>query len=105
MREKRDHALRDIEFQPRLVDEIARFVNRSDSIPQRWMSTAMRIWVGDVAGVDVKEFQREVGRHLDSRKSVNTAEFFNALKNQEPAKWKKAVKEFISEVQKRGVVF
>jgi len=75
-RGRKPHALREEEFYTRLADEIERFV-------------------------------RHVRKHGEARKSFDTwitdTDFFRALRRKEPAKWRKAVKEFAKGVEAAGI--
>lgn len=100
-RKRKEHALRDNEFYTRIQDEVDRFIVRSRSIPQKFVRIATRIWVGDFTKEDLKEFNHEFNSHQEKWERVHTTDFFAKLKANEPEKWKKAVKEFISAISSK----
>jgi len=77
---RKPHALRDVEFYTRLPDEVARFKRNVRSYPRDEWWGRFNAWVG-----------LEGGR---------PTEFFDKLKRKEPAKWRKAIKEFLKAVEK-----
>lgn len=109
--EQRPHALREVEFQTRLRDEIDRFDRKKRELPKRLHAVAAHLWTGSKTWSDLYE-EDEDGRKrmpLDSLdvKRLNKAissnkyggsHFFGKLKMQEPRRWRKAVKEFVEQI-------
>jgi len=70
----KDHALRDVEFYPRLADEIESFIRQYKDTEDDWRF------------------------HLRERLKGNGNAFFKALRIREPLKWQKVVKEMTKAV-------
>lgn len=99
-RYQRDHALRDVEFQTRLSDEIDIFMEVVERIPREARRSAMRVWMVDASEEDreqAEEINRTLG--LEGRHKIKGREFFRMLKASEPERWEEAVKTFVDEVQ------
>ena len=75
---RQEHALRDVEFYPRLADEVVEFIQYSLGIPKKSWGMAAKKWVGG-----------------------SEKHFFGALRKSAPDKWKKAVAEFFKGVEKK----
>jgi hypothetical protein len=86
MEQEQPHPLRDIEFHARLGDEVMYFKYFNFRPEQR--IHALKAWVGIIDYVD---FGGSPGR-------VNNSEFFKALKDHAPGKWREAVKQFYKAV-------
>jgi len=83
-KEPKEHPLRVQEFQTDLYDEIDRFERYVRKVPKpEW-----REYLRDYVGVNVGP---RTGRH------------FKVWRQKNPAKWRKAVKEFTAEIQRRGI--
>jgi hypothetical protein len=82
--ERLPHALRDVEFYTRLADEVDGFLLTIRNWPKNKWRDRVRAWVGDP--VD----------------PLLTSHFFKALRENQPAKWRKAVAEFIKAIGERG---
>lgn len=95
-----EHAKRDVEFYTRLSDEVRFFLNVVKSVPKKYWSRAIPIWVDVKKDVDWWYTSPEKPGH-DYRK-LRASSFFTALKDQDIRKWKKAVKEFSKELYKKG---
>ena len=89
------HALRDIEFQTRLGDEVDRFLRWAEGLPVSLRRRALRVWVGLRSDLDADE-TRLVGRV--------EREFWVALRDHQRGKWQKGVSEFVKAVEQSGLV-
>jgi tRNA nucleotidyltransferase/poly(A) polymerase len=74
-----DHALRDVEFYPRVGDEVLDFLQAASRVS--------------------KSEQRELAKNWVTVRSS----FFVQLRKKDPAKWRKAVNEFVKEIQTSGI--
>lgn len=88
------HALRDIEFQPRLGDEVVRFLREVRDVPEPLWRDFLRAWVGQAR-------PRPAWSPGPRRPVWEVSEFFSILKGRHPAKWREAVTEFVAEVSRR----
>ncbi|NBR67757.1 MAG: hypothetical protein EBT79_10895, partial [Actinobacteria bacterium] len=93
-RPRQDHALRDVEFFTRIQDEVDAFVRVSRRIPPEARRRVMRVWTG----VD-----RGVIRQSEFGIPFRVMEFFGSLRLEQPAKWRRAVAEFVAGVEAAGV--
>lgn len=99
---QRDHALRDVEFQTRLSDEIDIFTSVVEKVPRESRRAAMRMWMGDEReddGNQIEEINETL--ELDRDREISTREFFRKLKRRDPERWEEAVKTFVDEVQSK----
>ena len=87
--DRQPHALRDVEFYPRFEDEINKFKEEIRGTPKDKWSNLFKTWVD----LTMSPLER---RGFPS-------EFFLMLKKSQPAKWKKAVKEFLKALEGEGV--
>lgn len=112
------HPLRDIEFYTRLSDEISRFKLFAKHLPVSLHQDYAKAWVKEIFFDDFEkkakqEFLKinnyDVGRtnimllsnmaiNYLNKTYMNQGDFFLNLKNYQPLKWDKAVKEFIKAV-------
>jgi len=89
----KEHALRAVEFYTRLADEIDDFVASARRVarkPQKDprltdLRTLLNQWIGN------------------PKPNFRTRQFFKQLYEHEPLKWQKAVKEFVTGVERRGL--
>lgn len=105
------HELRDIEFYPNLGDALETFSLNIREIPKEAQPTALRYWLGLI---DKNKLRDQLTREIkdDERRfdleslilfdSYRITKPFHGLKAKQRDKWKKAVKVFISEIQRRG---
>jgi hypothetical protein len=95
------HALRDVEFQTRLADEIQAFEAWVKHIPLNLRRKAIRSWVQLPANYTPGELAqiKKVKRYEWAM--VHEREFFRQLKRHQKEKWQKAVSEFIGAVTSR----
>jgi len=84
-RPKIKHPRRDIEFQTDLSDAVDRFVRAVAKRPKR----------------EWRQYVRQFTAIEPTRGWTN--DFFQTWKETNPGKWQKAVKEFIAEIQRRGI--
>lgn len=101
--ERRPHALREVEFQPRLQDEIGRFNTKTEQLPHKFLNLAAHLWTGSKDKNDLEDVRLDPEDMLRIRKALTHnmyggTEFFKMLKEHEPKRWRKAVKEFIEQV-------
>jgi hypothetical protein len=89
------HTLRDIEFFPRIQDEVDDFVRTSNRIPPAARKRAMDVWVALLPAGFIEK--SEFGLVIRPR------EFFSELRVSQPAKWRRAVAEFVAGVEAAGV--
>lgn len=103
-RYRREHALQDVEFYTRLADEVGHFIRTVRRLPVDMRSDALRLWVDDVGDRDTGNLKDTLSHYFEDTTFLRgdmPREFFRTLKRREPEKWKKAVKEFVSETQKK----
>ena len=84
------HALRDVEFYTRLGDEVKKFLRTLKDFPPYTRRWALRVWVDLPPGkspIDPSEDKFGLRR-------IAPSDFFKMLKQHQPQKWRKAVKEF-----------
>lgn len=86
-----EHPLRDIEFYPRLGDEVRSFKRVIGEVPPVYRTEALRRWVAE-------PISREAVKVLDQLR-VQPTEIFLQLKEHSPDKWRKAVTEFYKKVE------
>lgn len=77
-KERQEHALRDIEFYPRLSDEVQSFRNRYQYRKDNDKYELAKEWVGLIGS--------------------ESSSFFKQLRENAPNKWKKAIKEFFKAI-------
>lgn len=94
-----DHPLRDIEFEPRLGDEKRYFINRVEGkIQPEDYKIAFKMWTSQqVDPAEREAFEGKYGQKIYSR------EFFRKLKNNQPEKYREAVKELYKTVERAGL--
>lgn len=99
-KERKEHALRGVEFYTRLTDEIDDFTRNVRKVPNKFRRDAARMWVGDLSNDSA--FEEEFNSQAD--RSIQTAHFFKALKEHDFDRWKKAVKEFMSDLSSKNII-
>lgn len=90
-----EHAKRDVEFYSRLRDEVEGFVTKASKLPPAHRKEALRVLVA--ASPKKKVIYRVPGFPI----WVYRAEFFESIKEQNLAKWRKAVSEFTKAVSEK----
>lgn len=103
-RYRRDHALQDVEFYTRIADEVEFFIRTVRRIPVSMRRDALRLWVGDIGDREIGDLKITLSAYFEDTTMLwgdMPRGFFRALQRSEPEKWRKAVKEFVSEVQGR----
>jgi len=90
--EEKEHALRDVEFHPRLADDLYQFEEATKNIENKGIKRLVaKVWVGAATPQEISRIQDSTGS------GYQVSNFFSMLKKNEPQKWKEAVKKFMSE--------
>ena len=91
------HALRDVEFQTRLGDEIRRFIRAvKNKVQPDDYRDFFRVWTAQ---------EQNPGSEMNRKYRVHSRRFFESLKKNQPEKWREAVKELFKETAKAGIDF
>lgn len=91
IREK-EHALRDVEFHPRLADELFKFERATKDVKNMGIKRLVaKVWVDAATPQEISRIQDVTGHPYQA------AHFFSMLKKNEPQKWEEAVKKFMFE--------
>lgn len=105
------HPLRDVEFYPNLADSLADFSLVIKDIPKEAHRMALAYWLGEISK---HELRSQLARQIKDEKKRFEVESdilfgadriiysFHQLKANQKDKWKKAVKVFLAEIQRRG---
>lgn len=88
------HALQDVEFYTGLADEVVEFRKLTRRVPRQRLREVFDIWTGNQKGFISKD---EFGV------AVSPSSYFSTLLRENKAKWRKAVGEFVKEIEKAGV--
>lgn len=104
-RDDKPHALRPEEFYTRLKNEADRFVNKLEGYPVEMRKPALRHAL-HIEPEKQKRKMNEIAEEISGQEFMlpfgsEGKEFFKKLKQEEPDKWQKAVKEMVKEVGKR----
>lgn len=100
--QRKDHALRDIEFQTRLTDEIDHLDSMFESLPDQYHRDLFDMWTArDRDAIDV-DTQVELQDRIDPPFDIKVRPFFRQLKSKESEKWEDAVSKAWAELQDRG---
>lgn len=105
------HPLRDIEFYPNLADALDTFSLKIRNIPEKARKLALYYWFGEISKHDLRD--RLATEIKDDKERFDTESEilfdvgrittpFHQLRKHQKAKWKKAVKVFVAEIQRRG---
>lgn len=97
------HHQRDVEFYTNLTDDIDTFERELRQIPKPYWGIAARIYVGLGSRQMIDELEYELKERYKKTVRASQSGRFLAFKQENAAKWKKAVKEFWKAMQSRGV--
>jgi len=91
---RQEHALRDVEFHTRMQDEVDSAKKLLRKYQREDWKDILRLW----AGIGKPEVTEALIQKYGEERELSGRTFFVSLKKAQPEKWRRAVKEYVSQV-------